>query len=432
MESVQDSNLPMAISRTEREHETPLAVLMSHPTGNQNVRNALLALAEQNMLAEFWTAIAWDPESAWNRWLPSGLRRQLARRAFAEAPADRLKSVPWREMVRLGIRSTPLEGLLCSEERPFSVIGVYRDFDARVASRLRETRVDTVYAYEGGALQTFREAKRRGIATIYDLASGHWYWERELLREEVERNPNLASVIPKLTDSERHMREKDEELALADFVIVASQHVRRTLAGVVPDESIKVVPYGAPPVRIRPDRPREPRRPLQVLFAGALHQRKGISYLLEAVSMLGPDVELTLIGQRISANATVDSACSRARWFQTIPHTQVLDVMLHSDVLVLPSLSEGFGLVVTEALACGLPVIITPNVGASDLVCDGREGFVVPIRSSESIAGRLDTLNRNPDLLAQMSRNAQKTAAEHTWKTYREALAETVKAASWR
>ena len=106
--------------------------------------------------------------------------------------------------------------------------------------------------------------------------------------------------------------------------------------------------------------------------------------------------------------------------------------MMQADVLVLPSFSEGFGLVVTEALACGLPVIVTPNVGASDLVSDGSEGFVVPVCSSEAIADRLQTLHRDRDLLAQMSENAQAAAAKRPWDVYREIWAEAVKGTSWR
>ena len=412
--------------------ENKPAVLMSHPTGNQNVRNALRSLVERDMLAEFWTTVAWNPQSKWNRVLPPSLREQLARRAFAEAPRERVKCVPWREMVRLGVRSSPLESLLCSGERPFSVIGMYRRFDGRVAQRLRDMSVDAVYAYEGGALQTFRQARQQGVVTLYDLPSGYWYWERDLLREEEARNPEMASVLPKLSDSEDHMREKDEEVALADFIIVASQHVRRTLAGVVPADKILVVPYGAPPVRSRPEGPTGGRRPLRVLFAGALHQRKGIGYLLKAVEMLGSDVELTMIGQRFAPNALVDTACKRWRWLETIPHGQVLDVMMQSDVLVLPSISEAFGLVVTEALACGLPVIVTPNVGSSDLVCDGREGFVVPVCSAEAIADRLNALNQDRELLAHMSHNAQTTAARQPWEIYRSTWAETVRVASWQ
>jgi glycosyltransferase involved in cell wall biosynthesis len=86
-------------------------------------------------------------------------------------------------------------------------------------------------------------------------------------------------------------------------------------------------------------------------------------------------------------------------------------------------------MVVTEALACGLPVIVTPNVGASDLVQDGREGFVVPVCSADAIAERLQTLSRDRELLAAMSRNAQATAAENSWKSYRAHFAETLEAA---
>ena len=86
--------------------------------------------------------------------------------------------------------------------------------------------------------------------------------------------------------------------------------------------------------------------PLKVLFVGALIQRKGIGYLLEAIEMLGAKVESTLIGMRFAANARVDAACERWRWIETISHDEVMKEMMQSDVLVLPSLSEAFG-------ACG-------------------------------------------------------------------------------
>src|SRR4051794_19133881 len=101
-----------------------LSVLLSHPTGNENVRNALLSLVENDMLAEFLTTIAWDPQSRWNTLLPRKLRTQLARRSFPIAHRDRIKSMPWREAVRLGLLSTPLARCLTADERPFSIIGV--------------------------------------------------------------------------------------------------------------------------------------------------------------------------------------------------------------------------------------------------------------------------------------------------------------------
>jgi glycosyltransferase involved in cell wall biosynthesis len=404
-------------------------ILISHPTGNQNVRNALKSLAERGMLAEFWTTVAWDAQSQWNRLLPTGMRTLLERRAYAEAPAEQVKCDPWREMVRLGAGPTRFGSLLTSGERPFSIIGVYRHFDGKVARHLKALRPCGVYAYEGGALKTFQEAKRLGVPTLYELPSSHWYWEHRFLSEEAERNPAFAGLLPKLQDSTGHMRWKDEELRIADMVFVASQHVRHTLSGVVPDEKIRVVGYGAPPIRPRKPMPRDAHRPLKVLFVGALIQRKGISYLLDAVDRLGAEVELTIVGRRFQPNPRVDEALSRVRWFETLSHGQVLDLMMESDVLLLPSLCDAFGLVVTEALACGLPVIVTPNVGAGDLVFDGREGFVVPICSSEAIAERLHALDRDRELLEAMSRNAQRTAAEHAWENYRANLADAVRTA---
>jgi len=403
-------------------------VLISHPTGNQNVRNALASLAERGMLAEFWTTVAWDAQSRWNRLLPAGMRTLLERRTYAEAPKERIKQVPWMEMVRLGAGPTPLGRLLTCEERPFSIIGVYRHFDGKVAGRVRSLRPDVVYGYEGGARETFREARRLGIKTIYELTSSYWYWVRNLLTQEAERSPEFAGLLPNLVDSTRHLEWKDEELALADYIFVASEHVRRTLTGAVPQERIRVVQYGAPAIRRRERMATDRARPLRVLFVGGLVQHKGIGYLLDAVDRLGSEVELTLVGRRFQANPRVDEACRRWRWFETLPQRQVMDVMMESDVLVLPSLGEGFGLVVTEALACGLPVIVTPNVGASDLVHDGQEGFVVPVCSAVPIAERLHTLHGDRELLAAMSRNAQASAAEKSWESYRSNFAETVEA----
>jgi alpha-maltose-1-phosphate synthase len=405
------------------------AVLLSHPTGNQNVRNALLSLVEHEMLAEFWTTIAWNPDSFWNRLLPAGLKRQLARREFSEAPWDQIRCVPAREAVRLGAGPTFLGRYLYAAERPFSIIGMYRHFDGRVAQRLKTVRPGAVYAYEGGALNTFREARRLGIPTLYELPSSYWYWEHQLLSDEAAKNPEFAGLLPKLEDSPGHMRWKDEELALADYVFVPSEHVARTLDGVVARKKIRVVNYGAPAIRERKRVAGDSRQPLKVLFVGSLIQRKGIGYLLEAVDRLGDDVELTLVGRRFRANSRVDAACSRWHWFESLPHPAVLDLMMKADVLVLPSLTEGCALSVLEALACGLPVIVTPNTGSLEFVSDGREGFVVPICDADAIADRLYLIHRDRELLASMSARAQATAAKKSWDDYRAKWGEAVRAA---
>ena len=112
---------------TGRTEDKP-RVLLSRTTANQNTRNALRSLVEHEMLAEFWTTFAWNPKSVWNQLLPRGLQRQLARRNISEAPSTRVRTVPWREVVRLGARGTPVEALLCSSKRAFSVYDDEHEF----------------------------------------------------------------------------------------------------------------------------------------------------------------------------------------------------------------------------------------------------------------------------------------------------------------
>lgn len=405
----------------------PAAVLLAHPTGNQNARNLLLALAENEMLSEFWTSIAWDRFSLWNKAIPAGIRAQLLRRSFPEAALCRTHTAPSREMIRLCLRRLPLGQAMTSGELPFSTVGIYRHLDGLVARRIRCSSAKAVYAYEGGGLQSYRAAKQLGITSICEVQSSHWRWWKSLLEEEQERSPQYAPLLPGMAALSRHYAEKDEELRLAEVVFVPSAHVKKTLAGVVAEAKIRIVPYGAP--QVRPHRPisRGSGEKLKVLYVGLLSQSKGIGYLLDAVDRMGSRVDLTMVGMRLRAHRRVDEACSRWRWIPSLPHDEVLALMQQAEVLVLPSLAEGCSLVVLEALACGLPVVVTPHSGSTDFIEDGRQGFMVPIRNSEAIAERLNVLAGDRQLLAEMSVRAQETATVYGWTRYRREMTDALK-----
>ena len=94
------------------------------------------------------------------------------------------------------------------------------------------------------------------------------------------------------------------------------------------------------------------------------------------------------------------------------------------DVFVFPSLFEGFGLVILEAMAQGLPVITTSHTVGPDIIEDGVDGFIVPIRSSEAIAEKLELLAADRPRLEAMREAAIATARRFTWENYRRRLAE--------
>jgi starch synthase len=164
---------------------------------------------------------------------------------------------------------------------------------------------------------------------------------------------------------------------------------------------------------------------LKVLFAGSLGQRKGLSYLLKAVAMLKTPVELTLLGKKTAEGcAPLDEATRKYRWIPTLNHESVLREMHNHDVLVFPSLFEGFGLVISEAMAQGTPVITTAHTAGPDLIEEGVDGFIVPIRSANAIAEKLDLLSSDRERLWAMKAAARQKARIQDWKIYRNRLVE--------
>jgi alpha-maltose-1-phosphate synthase len=403
-------------------------LILSHPSGNEFVREAARAFNENGLLAEFWTSVCWDPEHPVNKLLPSSITRELNRRAFAHVRQDQVRLFPWRESGRLLASRLGFSRLVRHEVGVFSLDAVFQAFDVKVAASLQHTaNVDGVYAYEDGARATFREAKRLGIKTIYELPIGYWRAYRELIEEEAELQPEWAATLQGSQDSAEKLRRKDEELALATHVVVPSRFVKQTLSKAGPlAAEVTVLPYGAPAVCGQEGRTPARSDKLRVIFVGSLTQRKGISYLLEAVVRLGSSIELTLVGLKVGECKALDRALRVHRWIPSLPHTELLDEIRRHDVMIFPSLFEGFGLVILEAMANGVPVITTPNTGAPDFFSDGEDGFIVPIRDAEGIAKKLEMLRRDREQLSAMSQAAMRKAALHSWQSYRNRLASTV------
>ena len=401
-------------------------LLFTHPTGNANVRHAALGLFRAGLLDEFWTCLNFRAPARLERLLPARVAGQLRRRSYPPELAAAIHTRPFHEVVRLFAPRFGFPGLVQHETGRFSVDAVYRALDRAVARRLRQRAFRAVYAYEDGAQFSFLEARRRGLCTLYDLPIGYWRAARALLLDEAEREPEWASTLTGNRDSPAKTERKDAELALADVVFVASSYTRRTLGEASAFKgTVVVVPYGAPSfLPAAPVPAPGPTKKLRVLFVGSLGQRKGLSYLFAACRQVRSAITLTVIGQKpLEPCAVLDRELAAARWIPSCPHQQILAEMAAHDVFVFPSLFEGFGLVLMEALALGLPVITTPHTAGPDLIQEGVEGFIVPIRDSALIAERLELLHREPARLAEMSQAARRRAREFSWNGYEETLA---------
>jgi glycosyltransferase involved in cell wall biosynthesis len=311
----------------------------------------------------------------------------------------------------------------------FSIDEVYRHLDARVAEQLdhwmRSRLIKAVYGYEDGCELTFRRARERGLARFYDLPIAYWQTAAGLLAEEAERLPAWRATLPGLADSPAKRQRKCDELELADVVFCPSAFV----AGSLPEwarrsKKIVVAPFGSPALPASPVPPGTLETSgrtggMRVLFAGGMTQRKGLADLFAAMKLLrSKNVELVVMGSPIAPMGFYRSEWPHFTHEPPRPHAEVLRLMRSCHVFVLPSIVEGRALVIQEAMSQGLPVIITANTGAEDLIEEGRTGFLVPIRAPQAIMERLAWFAEHPREREAMGMAARRKAARYTWAAY--------------
>jgi len=404
-----------------------MKVVLSHPTSNEFNRSAANGLLEAQFLSEFHTAIAVFPGTLLSTISQFKPLKELKRRSFDPALQAMTKTSPWVELARQVAMKTGFSGLIRHEKGLFSVDAVYKNLDRKVASSLKNAGrrgVTAVYAYEDGAINSFIAAKKQNIQCLYDLPIGYWRAAKRMLEPEKERWPQWASTLSGLTDSEEKLMLKDEELRLADKIFVGSNFTATTLRD-FPGElaPVEVIPYGFPPVCQKREYTSRANKPLRLLFVGGLSQRKGIADLFAVADRLKNHVELTVVGFKSTEHCeALNSALGRHKWIPSLPHQEILELMKQNDVLIFPSLFEGFGLVITEAMSQGMPVITTERTIGPDLIRHNENGWLVNAGDTDQLQEAIEQLFYHPECIEEAGREAMKTAAERTWDVYQKEL----------
>jgi len=264
-----------------------------------------------------------------------------------------------------------------------------RGFDAWAGRNL--AKCDFLHAMPGQSLATFTRAKALGARTVLNHATGPVREWVAIMEPEYRRaGLKLAEVCPY---DEDYFRWEDHEYALADFHCAASTIVRDQLfrRGIDP-QKIWVVPYGADRGIFFQSDFVSPTK-FRIVFAGQAGLRKGIRTLLQALELSNQkDWEVDFYGA-VLPEAKQDFANYHGKpalkFHGPVSQQMLADAFRSSSVLVLPSLEEGFGLVVPQALNCGLPCIVSDRVGAKDIIRHGENGSLFPARNSQALLEEL-------------------------------------------
>lgn len=279
-----------------------------------------------------------------------------------------------------------------------------------------------IYAYNGAALEIFQTVKKRGVRCILEQAVAPIRILDRLLIEEEARWPGSQSSANPGCGPNLLAEREEAEWQLADRILCVSEFVATGVKSLV-EAGTKcwVVPYGIDTATFRPSPARIHKDRLNVLFAGAVGLRKGVPYLLEALRKLSSSqIHCRLVGHVDLDLGWLAPFRNVAEVLGTVPRSEITRMYDWADVFVLPSICEGSAGVTYEALACGLPVITTPNSGS--MVRDGIDGFVVPIRHPDAIATCLERLFEDRELLRTMSENARQRGLEFGLERYAERL----------
>jgi starch synthase len=393
-------------------------ILFGHPTGNPNSHHAALAHLEAGRLEAF--CVPWMPSAlslSMLERIPAlrPMAQRLARRRFAPlamAPSIQGRVGEWTRLLRR---------VLGGESECLS----YEANDWLMRTMQRECgrpAVTAVHAYEDCSASQFEAARRMGKACLYDMPTGYYpAWEEtqsELARKYTAWLPEGG--LP----SNRYARpaQKRREMELADLVLVPCSFVERTIRAFHPHKKLARAAYGVDVEFWRPAAQRAEGGSLRFVYAGQLSLQKGIPVLLSAWEAAAlQDAELELVGAWRLAESKRVVLPRGVRWSPPCARNALRERYRAADVFVFPSFFEGFGLVLLEAMACGLPAIASEASAGPDVLTEAC-GRVVPTGNVDALVESFRWFDRHRGRLPEMRRAARERAESFTWENYRRSV----------
>ena len=399
-------------------------------SGARDAYQVALALAEADLLEALVTDLFWPADRAWARafarHLPAALQALLRQRSEPRLPSARVHLCALTGVLTLlleKLRGAPLRLRRRTMRSADATLG-------RAAGRLANRQNAGLLSYSYYGFDAFTQFRGQGM--LFQLHP-HPASMRRLLGEELAAHPDCASSLRQeweLALPEEEFQHLLQETTMARAFLAASSFTRSTLVEHgTPHDAVHVVPYGVDAQRFTPDPTRQAHTgsKLRLLFVGRINQRKGIKYLLEAIRLLATDqVELTVCGRVVDDLALFRPFADRILIRPDVSAPELLAAYQSADLFVFPSVAEGFGQVLLESLACGLPVLSTTHTAAPDLIESGRQGFVVAPRRPELLAAHMEwALTHRADLFA-MRAEARALAEQFTWARFRQGVVHAV------
>jgi glycosyltransferase involved in cell wall biosynthesis len=401
------------------QHRKPDQEIWVSNPGKQYAHQLSRALEKNNFAYRFFTSFWYKPGKfpfSIMFILPAKLRRKLEaefeKRYFKKLNGQYIFQFPYFELIREVCDK--IFGNKYSEKMQY-----YRDrlHDRWVASKMDAT-CKVFIGYEESSLRSFLKAKEKGIITVLDLAQVHYKTidfisQQHSVFKDLFKDKKLRDKINKI---------KHEELHLADYVICLSDFAKTSLVkeGFNKDK-IFVAHLGFDPLKFKAKQAYSTDGKLKVVFVGTITRRKGIDLLLEVHKHLSEIMDLTFVGPMADGADLLNSYKGSFNWHPYMEQGELNNVLNQSDLFVFPSYLDSWGMVVIEAMACGVPVIVSDHTGAGEVVIN-NSGFLIPAGDAALLEEKIRYFYENRNALKIMGENAKAEASKFTWDAYYEEI----------
>jgi starch synthase len=385
-------------------------VLIAHPgTRGQSSHHLAYQLHKNTLLTGLHTGFAFNV-AGWGNTvigkLPNDLRRWIGNRQIEGVPSNKLHSYPIGELRERW-------QTLCGKPVQAATHCRNEQFQEAIPDRAI-TSVHAVIGYDTSSWILADRCAQHKIPLVLNQTTWHPDAKRKVFERIKEQFSNWVEGVEHRLSEVRIAEEKEYEGAR--LIVTCSSPGRQSLIdNGIPPAKVHVIPYGMDCGQFFPMKGGESRK-FRFVFTGGINAFKGIPILLEAWRRLAPrNAELWLVGPVSKEILKHIPKLPGLHYLGVVAHSELPALLQQCDVFVFPSYFEGFGIVILEAMASGLPVLTTTATGGLDIIADGQDGWVIEPGDVEQLVELMDECLSDQDKVREMGRCARKTAERFTW-----------------
>lgn len=403
-------------------------IVVAHPDKQHSFKTAV-ALLEVGVLQKYITTVYDKPGSLTHFFakIATGtFKKKLQAHKSAEITDKDVKQ--FSELLSLFLL---LLARVDKNRRMYCKVKTYRDkvFNKKVAKYCKKNRIEAIISYDVVSAQLYESLGSYNITKILDMSAPHFEYMCKIFENEVKKHCDSSLEPLLISPMFRYWREQSKkEIICADAFLVASEFTKKSLveSGVNEDQIFKCV-YGLDHDFFNADNRKENTSDLlRCVYVGSVTEQKGCRYLFEAIQRIkstnNSQFEFTIVGGYDSSNPLIRSVKDSCNFVGHVLPDELKGILLRSDVFIFPSLADGFGFSVLEAMACGVVPICSKNAGASDLIEDGKNGFLIDASNTNAICKVLELLNKDKTKLILMKNEVALSSFFCTWKHYNNEL----------